>query len=245
MARPTRSETERRRDGMRAAAVMHELALRVGAENPHQFAGYFDRLTMMTTQATGKWRLNFSGDKALSAQQLYLLARVDADVVHLHQNGPDDLWRAMWGDVHMLWQLCRTRLISAGQVLDDRIWEKIENGCGSERDFLLTMAEFEGECLLAEFYGVTPVFRHLTESISLYRLHREMSAIIPLGMDGAGVARCVRLCLEEKTIAEKLQRLGVLDGVWEELAAVVGMQGERMLAEDRWDILASKLDWIG
>ena len=42
MARPARSELEKRQGGMRAAALLHVLAARMGAKNPHQFAACFD-----------------------------------------------------------------------------------------------------------------------------------------------------------------------------------------------------------
>ena len=244
MARPARSEAEQLRGGMRAAALMNALAWRVGAENPHQFAKCFDQRTGMETQSSRKWRLNFSGDKPLSRQQLQFLSRFDADADRLYQVGPADLWQAMWGDVRDLWRLCRTRLTSCGPALDEQTWSAIADVAAVEKTFGEVLAEFEGELLLAEAYGEPLTLRHLTEAVVLYRLHRETNALIPLGIDGDGACRDVRLCLDDENVAAELRRLGILNGVRKELAGVIADPMASVPAIQRWDALASRLNWI-
>lgn len=230
---------------MRAVALMRELAWLVGAENPHQFAGCFDRCTGMDTQSSGKWRLNFSGDKPLSMQQLQLLSRLDADASHLHENGPADLWLAMWGDARNTWRLCRTRLSNLGPSLDDRIWSEIASEFVEEKTFDVTLAEFEGDLLLAEAYREPLMLRHLTEAVALYRLYQELNAVVPLEIDGRGICRCVRTCLDDRNVVVELRRYGVLEGVRQELAAIVDQAEAQTSAMQRWDALTPKLRWIG
>lgn len=244
MARPARSDTERFREGMRSAALMHTLARRVGAENPHQFADYFDRQTGMTTQASGKWRLNFAGMKPLSLQQVQLLSRLEPDVRRLCEAGPADLWLALWGEEHDLWSLCRTRFTPVGPTLDDRTWTIVVREFDSERTFDEALAEFEGEFLLAEAYGEPLSLRHLTEAVALYRLHEAASALMPLGIDGDGLCRCIRLCVEDDAVKTELQQLGVFDGVHRELASLMAAPAARTSTLQRWDALAARLDWI-
>lgn len=245
MARPIQSKSERVRGGMRAVALMSELAWHVGAENPHQFAGCFDRCTGMDTQASGKWRLNFSGDKPLSVQQIQLLSRLRADASHLHESGPADLWLAMWGDARHTWRLCRTRLSNLGPSLDDRIWSEIANEFVEEKTFDVTLVQFEGDLLLAEAYGEPLRLRHLTEAVTLYRLYQELNAVVPLEIDGSGICRCVRMCLDDRNVVVELRRYGVLEGVRQELAAIVDQAEAQTSAMQRWDALTAKLRWIG
>lgn len=217
MARPTRTTTEQLRGGMRAVALMRELAKRVGAENPHQFAGWFDEHTGMDTQASGKWRLNFSGDRPLSPQQLQLLSRLDGEVARLHSNGPAELWRALWGDVCELWSLCRSRFTNDGPMLDDRIWSAIEGEFVNEKPFGSALREFEGELLLADAYREPLTLRHLTEAIAFYRLHQRMNSLAPSEVDGVGLYRCVRMCLDDIDVLYKLSLLGIYADVVSEL----------------------------
>lgn len=218
MARPTRTATEQLRGRMRAVALMRELARRVGAENPHQFAGWFDERTGMDTQASGKWRLNFTGDRPLSPQQLQLLSRLDADVARLHSDGPADLWRALWGDVHELWPLSRRRFCIHGPTWDDRIWSAIEDEFTDEMLFGCTIREFEGDLLLADAYHESLTLRHLTEAIVLYRLHQHMNSLAPSDVDGGGLYRCLRMCLDDADVLCKLNQMGIYDYVADELA---------------------------
>ncbi|QOZ85215.1 MULTISPECIES: hypothetical protein [Chromobacterium] len=203
--------TEQLRGRMRSAALMHELARRVGAENPHQFAGWFDKHTGMDTQASGKWRLNFSGERPLSPQQLQLLSRCDGDVARLHSAGPADLWQALWGDVRELWPLCRTRFSNHGPMLDDRIWSAIADEFNDEKSFGSALREFEGELLLADAYGEPLTLRHLTEAIAFYRLHQHINTVAPSDVDGVGAYRCMHMCLEDSAVRGELTTLGIGD----------------------------------
>lgn len=209
MVRPTRTTTEKLRGGIRAVALMSELAKRVEAKNPHQFAGWFDERTGMDTQASGKWRLNFNGKQPLSPQQLQFLSHLDGDVARLHFDGPADLWRALWGDVRELWPLCHSRFCSVGPMLDDRTWSEIEGEFGDEKTFGSALREFEGELLLADAYHEPLTLRHLTEAIAFYRLHQHMNSIAPSEVDGVGLYRCVRMCLDDIDVLYKLSLLGI------------------------------------
>lgn len=220
MARPTRTTTEQLRGGIRAAALMRELAKRAGAENPHQFAGWFDERTGMDTQASGKWRLNFSGDRPLSPQQLQLLLRLDSDVAQLHRNGPADIWRALWGDVHELWPLCRSRFTNDGPMLADRIWSAIEGEFVNEKPFGSALREFEGELLLADAYREPLTLRHLTEAIAFYRLHQHMNSLAPSDVDGGGLYRCMHMCLDDLGVQNELSQLGVCELLTANLAGI-------------------------
>lgn len=217
MARPTRTTVEQLRGRMRAVALMRELAKRVGAANPHQFAEWFDDRTSMNTQASGKWRLNFNGKQPLSPQQLQLLSRLDGDVLHLHSNGPADLWRALWGDACELWLLCRSRFDNDGPMLDDRIWSAIEGEFENEKPFGSALREFEGELLLADAYREPLTLRHLTEAIAFYRLHQHMNSLAPSDVDGDGLYRCVHMCLDDSDVLYKLSLLGIYADVVSEL----------------------------
>ena len=220
MARPARTTTEQLHGGMRAVALMRELARRVGAENPHQFAGWFDERTGMDTQASGKWRLNFSGDRPLSPQQLQLLSRLDNDVASLHNDGPADLWRALWGDIRELWSLCRSRFTNDGSMFDDRIWSAIADEFDAEKSFGSALREFEGELLLADSYREPLTLRHLTEAIAFYRLHQHMNSLALFDVDGGGLYRCVHMCLADLGVQSRLSQLGVCELLTAHLADI-------------------------
>lgn len=220
MARPTRTMTEQMRGRMRAVALMRELSRRIGAENPHQFAGWFDERTGMDTQASGKWRMNFSGDRPLSPQQLQLLSRLDGDLARLHGAGPADLWQALWGDVRELWSLCRTRFSNHGPMLDDRIWSAIGDAFSDEKPFSSALREFEGELLLADAYREPLTLRHLTESVAFYRLHQHMNSIAPSDVDGIGAYRSVCMCLDDTAVRNELELLGIYELVANQLTSM-------------------------
>ncbi|MEB0134561.1 hypothetical protein QN362_04360 [Actimicrobium sp. CCC2.4] len=217
MARPARTTTEQVRGKMRAVALLSELARRVGAENPHQFAKWFDEQSGMNTQMSGKWRLNFSGKQPLSPQQLQLLSRRDGDVARLHKNGPAELWRALWGAVCELWPLCRSRFTNDGPMLNDHIWSAVEGEFVNEKPFGSALREFEGELLLADAYREPLTLRHLTEAIAFYRLHQHINSLAPSEVDGVGLYRCVRMCLDDIGVFYKLTLLGIYDDVASEL----------------------------
>ncbi|MFL9951958.1 hypothetical protein PQR65_00945 [Paraburkholderia nemoris] len=229
MARPARSELEKRQGGMRAAALLHVLAARIGAANPHQFAACFDdQFDMLTTQS-GKWRSNFSGEKSLSQQQRKLLARLDSDADVLHEDGPAALWKAMWGRLNELQSIVSVELEK---------WQTLD----------MVLAEFEADLLLAELECVPLALAHLAKGVALYRLHHEVEAIVPLGLDGKGVCRCLRLCLDNDQIQQELSCLGVQQAVDTELTSWIVSRPDMEVAwassKARWNALAERLDWV-
>ncbi|MCC8393490.1 hypothetical protein LJ656_12895 [Paraburkholderia sp. MMS20-SJTR3] len=229
MARHARSDSEKRQGGMRAAALLHVLAARMGAKNPHQFAARFDDNVGMLTQQSGKWRLNFGGVKPLSTQQRKLLARLDADTDALHENGPAGLWKAMWGRVAEL------QLMLSGELQESRTLDMV-------------LAEFEADLLLAEYDHASLTLEQLVKAIALYRLHQELEAIVPLGLDGDGICRCLRLCLDNDQVQRELFHLGVLQAVNAELLSWIVSRPDLEVAwataEARWNTVAPRLDWV-
>ncbi len=214
---------------MRAAALLHILAARVGAENPHQFAARFDDKVGMLTQQSGKWRPNFSGEKPLSAQQRALLTRLDADADVLHENGPADLWKAMWG------RLDELQSILSGELKE---WRTLD----------MVLAEFEADMLLAERDRAPVALAYLAKAVALYRLHQEVEAIVPVGLDGEGICRCLRLCLDNDHVQQELSHLGVKQAVDAELTNWIVSRPDMEIAwapaEARWNVLAFRLDWV-
>lgn len=245
MARPARSDSDKRQGGMRAAALLHALAARLGVENPHQFAKRFDDLVGTSTQTSGKWRLNFAGSQPLSTQQLKLLCRLDTDAYDLHKRGPADLWVAMWADERDLWRLCRTRLSPLGASLDDQIWSEIADEFVEEKTFDATLSDFENELLQAEAYGEPLLLRQLTEAVALARLFRSLSALALLPIDGRAISRCMHICLNDRNIATELRRYGVLDGVRQEVADLAATSATGTPVTERWEALTPKLAWGG
>gem|GEM_PF-2325925 len=208
---------------MRTVALMQELARRVGADNPNQFARWFDEQADATTQESGKWRHNFNGNRPLSGQQLNWLSKRPEfeDVQAAYRAGPSDLWLAMWSDHKDLWPLCRTRYCTAGPSLDGCIWQALapDDWGNDERGYCEAMREFEGELLLAEAYAEPLELRHLTEAIALYRIHHFVNSIAPTKIDGSGAYRCVRMCTDNFALLLQLEALGVYELLVSELVA--------------------------
>ncbi|MCG7929946.1 MAG: hypothetical protein N0E44_07840 [Candidatus Thiodiazotropha lotti] len=215
MARPARSKREEFRGGMRSAALMHQLASRLGAKNPYHFARLFDDETGLDTKWTGKWRKNFNGEKPLSEGQLRLLSCLDPSITRLHEEGPSNLWIALWGDVSDLWTLCRTRYCS---VFDDRLWSQIDSEYefSTERNRHGALRVLEDEITAAEDYGEPLFLSHLTESIMLYRLFCHANIASP-DKPGVQAYRCIHRCLDSIDIWYELDQLGIFYGVREEV----------------------------
>ncbi|MDD1619848.1 MAG: hypothetical protein LUQ11_00090 [Methylococcaceae bacterium] len=254
---------------------MNHLAKRVDANNPHQFAKWYDGQqtaeNRATTVGSGKWAKNFKGQVSLKNEQLELLSGLFPDAWQYYQNGPADLWKALWADPRELWALCRTRYCDDGPEYDDRIWEMFEDErlLRNERSLEKAMAEFEGELLLAEQYGESFTLRHLTEAIALCRLHRFINDVVKTEADGSGIYRCIRICLNDLNVWGELFRLGVVHRVYNVLAnmesqylstdesyrLMVGVELhqidsyidnplEWISSKYRWKALAQKLDWV-
>lgn len=229
MARPARSDSETRQGGMRAAALLHVLAARMGAKNPYQFAARFDDNVGMLTRQSGKWRLNFNGTKPLSAHQRKLLTCLYADADTLHEDGPAGLWRAMWG------RLAELQLMLSSELKE---WQTLG----------MVLAEFEADLLLAEHDHAPLTLEQLVKTIALYRLHQELEHIVPLGLDGDGICRCLRLCLDNDQVQRELSHLGVQQAVNAELMTWIlsrpDMEVAWAMAEERWNTVAPQLDWV-
>ncbi|MGZ7172280.1 hypothetical protein ACXKTX_01255 [Burkholderia gladioli] len=183
----------------------------------------------MATQQSGKWRPNFSGEKPLSAQQRALLAHLDADADVLHENGPAELWKAMWGRLDELQSILSCEL---------QEWRTLD----------MALAEFEADILLAEHERAHLGLAHLAKAIALYRLHQEVEAIVPIGLDGEGICRCLRLCLDNDHVRQELSHLGVKQAVDAELTGWIVSRSDMEVAwasaEARWNALALRLDWV-
>lgn len=220
-----KTAANRQREVLRTVALMHELARRVGARNHYAFAGWYDETVCCSsaTQAMNKWRPYFNGTMALSSSRgglLDELATVFHDAESFYENGPSDLWRAMWGDPTepgLLWSLCRTRYDNAGPWIDDQEWARTEFRDREERSFDKAMLEFEGELLLACAYAEPLTMRHLSEAIAFYRLHRALSALTCAKSSGDGAYRSVRLCLESPSVAFELKQLGVFQELLDQM----------------------------
>ncbi len=217
---------ERQRKITRSKALVHLLRERVGETSIYGFAEKYDALVspIKPTQGQGGngWQALFNGLRPLSGSRLKSLSAVSvwSDAENLYQDGPADLWRAMWGSPDEL------RAVVAGEL---KTW----------RSFDVTLAEFEADLLLAEIYREPLALQYLAKAIALHRLHHDL-----LGLDGAGTCRCVRCCLDDEDIREELSGLGVLDAVRADLAVVAGDPLASATADQRWDALETKLDWI-
>lgn len=220
MARPERTDAEKLRGRMRTVALMREFARRAGAANPHQFAGWFDWRTGASTQAMGKWRFNFSGERPLSEQQLNWLSALPefGDARRLYLAGPTGLWWALWGeDVSELWALCGHQVHPYAYDDPDallRITDAVVlSGPGLRFDE--SLYNFECSMLLGQQYGQVLDLRHLTEAIAFYRLHQAITRIARV--DGVGAYRCVRMCLDDDGVSDHLIGLGIREMLVQEL----------------------------
>lgn len=112
-----KSDTARVGDQVRTVTTLYELFLRTGrVNNVNQFASWFDgtmrRLhpgRAWETAANNKWRKNFSGKAALTADSIDWLGELFPDAASLFHCGPGRLWEALWGSASSpcdLWNLC-------------------------------------------------------------------------------------------------------------------------------------------
>jgi hypothetical protein len=217
-----KTTAERQREITRSKALVHMLRDRMGVTSVYGFAGRYDGLMQGagSTQDSKKWRPVFNGKQPLTARTLASLSELFPDAAQLHQDGPADLWRAMWGTLEE----------SRAVVADDlNTW----------RSFDVTLAEFEADLLLAETYREPLTLQHLAKAVALHRLHHDL-----LGLDGAGTCRCIRRCLDDDHVQAALRRIAVLDEVRANLAAIASDPLACVSADQRWDALEAKLDWI-
>lgn len=217
-----KTTAERQREITRSKALVHMLRDRMGETSVYGFAGRYDGLMRGTsnTQDSKKWRPVFSGKQPLTVRTLASLSELFPDVAQLHQDGPADLWRAMWGTLEEL------RAVIADEL---NAWQSFD----------VAQAEFEADLLLAESYGEPLTLQHLAKAVTLHRLHHDL-----LGLDSAGTCRCVRYCLDDENVQAALRRLAVLDEVRASLAVIADDPLACAPADQRWDVLETKLGWI-
>ena len=217
-----KTTAERQREITRSKALVHLLRDRMGETSVYGFAGRYDGLMQGTsnTQESKKWRPVFSGKQPLSTRTLASLSEQFPDAPQLHQDGPANLWRAMWGTFEE----------SRAVVADDlNAWQSFD----------VALAEFEADLLLAESYGEPLTLQHLAKAVALHRLHHDL-----LGLGGAGTCRCVRRCVDDENVQAALRRIAVLDDVRANLAAIASNPLAGIPADQRWDVLETKLGWI-
>ena len=226
-----KSNAERRRQIARSGALLRTLSKREGTTSVYGFAEKYDALAspMNPTRDQGKngWQALFNGTRPVSASRLRTLSSVEAwsDAIDLFENGPANLWKAMWGPCEQL------RLVIADE-LDE--W----------RSFDQAVAEFEGELLLAHEYGVPLTLVHLAKAIALYRLQSDI-----LGLGDSVVSDGVAQCLRNEVVQTEMERLGVRQTVNKELAKFFRTEASCELTcssvAARWNVVAARLDWVG
>lgn len=105
--RPTgtvKPPADRLRDRVRTVTTLSELLLRTGrVNNVNQFASWFDSAMRRRypgraweTATNNKWRKNFSGGAALTADSIDWLGELFPDVASLFDCGPGRLWKALF-----------------------------------------------------------------------------------------------------------------------------------------------------
>ncbi|MGF6983446.1 hypothetical protein QFZ99_002923 [Paraburkholderia atlantica] len=256
--------------------MMTVLMEKTACQNLNQFGARVnnesERLGWNDTQQSNKWYKLTNGSLTKRPDKpIAMLDQLFHCAEQVYEDGPANLWRALWGDATnpaVLWPLCRTRIDSNGPWLDDISWKEIEAKLCDEKPFCEAIREFEGELLLAMAYDQPLSLNHLTESIALYRLHQTTNCLARSDVDGVGAYRCIRLCLDDPGIASKLTNYSALNVVRVELIemeigrltrersylASVGVQRHQieLYAKDplpwiddnaRWDAL--NLDWAG
>ena len=227
----TKSTAERRRQIARSMALLRTLSKREGTTSVYGFAEKYDALAspMNPTRDQGKngWQALFNGTRPVSASRLRALSSVEAwsDAINLFENGPANLWKAMWGPCEQL------RLVIADELAE---W----------RSFDQTVAEFEGELLLAHEYGAPLTLVHLAKAIALYRLQSDI-----LGLGDSVVSDGVAQCLRNEVVQTEMECLGVRQTVDDELANFFRPKTNCKLISSsvvaRWDAVAARLHWVG
>lgn len=227
----TNSTAERRRQIARSVALLRTLSKREGTTSIYGFAEKYDALAspMHPTRDQGKngWQALFNGTRPVSAARLRSLSVVEAwsDAPILYQNGPANLWKAMWGPSEQL------HLVISEELTE---W----------RSFDQAVAEFEGELLLAHQYRAPLTLLHLAKAIALYRLQNDI-----LGLGDASVRDGVSQCLCDEAVQAEMECLGVRQTVADELAKYFRIEVNYQLTcssvAARWDAVAARLDWVG
>lgn len=212
----------RRREIIRSKATMHFLREGVGVDSVYEFAGIYDALTggASNTQESKKWHPLFSGKQPLTIKALNSLSTFFPAAEGMHRDGPAYLWKALWGTIDEV----------SSVVADDfKVWQSFD----------VALAEFEADILFTEVYGKPFTLQYLAKAVALHRLHQEL-----FGFDGAGTYRCVQCCLNDRSVQIALQLLAVFDDVCAQLAKIASDPLATAPADQRWDALKAKLDWI-
>jgi hypothetical protein len=200
---------------------MHELMRRTGSANPNQFAQWFDDATaswtcdeshehgpdekqITATKDQKKWYRITRGQQALSERALGQLARLFPDARQFFLEGPDQLWEALWGPVHRLWDVCACVAYDTPFVPnsdpDDGITVVGTTFAGPSLKFDESLYNFEcgffrlNECPLDDEIQLFD----LSNSIAFYRLHQAVNALAQT--DGVGAYRCVRMCMDAREL---------------------------------------------
>ncbi|RWZ85642.1 MAG: hypothetical protein EO766_16385 [Hydrotalea sp. AMD] len=251
MCRVPQTFSERNEGIIRTVALMRHLASIVGVKNAYQFAKWFDgkqnTFNRASTAASGKWSRNFSGQVSLKGEQLDLLERLIPDARRFYEQGPADLWTALWSDPVNLWPLCRTRYCDDGPEIDDRIWTVIKDELKNERTLDTVIAEFEANLLLAQHYGEPLTIRHLSEGIALFRLYHHINALTRINADGAGLYQSIVACLADINVCHKLNEIVGFDRIQSAIYGVIQnleIPLERIDSKSRWEVLGDRLAWV-
>ena len=221
---------------IRTTALLRIVGRRLGVETRFQFGQMIDnelaKRGYASSTQSGHWYGYIGGIRSLSQSRdrlLDSLSVIYSDANDLYLNGPSDLWTALWGGIDRLWALCRTQYSNLGPFIDDEAWgtsDKTHN-----RSFAETLRVFEAELLFAEAYREPLTIRHLTEAISLYRLHRHLDEVTHIPLDCVSAYRCIWMCLEDISIWSVLDELGVFNSVKNLLIA---METERLEISARY-----------
>lgn len=218
-----KTAVERQREIIRSKALVHLLRDRLGKSSIYGFANCYDGLIQKVsdglkreesnTQNSNKWRPIFSGKQPLTARSLILLSNLFPDALQFHQNGPADLWRAMWGDISALIACLRSH-----------------PKCSPQMSIHLAEQSIAAELLCAGPANLAA----LTYAVALYRIRQEMepdARIDGYGLNLTGCAwRCVEVCLKDDTVMRKLESLGVQEWITNELQ---NMEKQRVKTKPR------------
>lgn len=207
---------------------MYELSSRVTMPFPDTFASWFDQemtkkglYKRANTAESNRWVPSFKGRTALQREQLDLLQELFSDAHDFYSRGPSNLWIAMWGDLHLLWPLCKTRAEIMAHFKTEDYWKYERPHKESETDICEALRLFEGEIMLATEtnYHDLPI-GYLVEAIALYRLHSHTSELLTLATNGIGAYRTIYQCLFNAEIAATLLRLDILENIKNELTTM-------------------------
>jgi len=159
-----KNSLSRRQEILKTKFFVRYIGYRLGAESPYKLALLFDSHfpDLSSTQASGKWSGYWTGQRALSHSRKDFFKHVcewqpGMDVVY--ENGPANLWLALWGPVHVLWALVAPQSPDEDTVSVPRAdhLDQLAN------DLRLRVEVLEdGDCLNA--------LAHLAEAVALLRL---------------------------------------------------------------------------